>query len=62
VIFRALDALRVFDLIHARQQRVDFQETAQKMLRIPIATPVWLLRPGSSTVPAPVTLLKSTVP
>ncbi|EDT39869.1 hypothetical protein BamMEX5DRAFT_4349 [Burkholderia ambifaria MEX-5] len=34
----------------------------QKILRRPIAMPVWLLRPGSSTFAAPFVLLKSTVP
>src|SRR5690349_21974454 len=34
----------------------------QKMVRRPSDTPVWFDVPGSSTVAAPVTLLKSTVP
>ncbi|AZQ52814.1 hypothetical protein D5R55_16610 [Burkholderia cenocepacia] len=37
-------------------------DVRQKILRRPIAMPVWLLRPGSSTFAAPFVLLKSTVP
>ncbi|QDW52011.1 hypothetical protein FFI87_015845 [Burkholderia sp. KBS0801] len=39
-----------------------FSDFLQKILRRPIAMPVWLLRPGSSTFAAPFVLLKSTVP
>lgn len=42
-----------------RRMHADFR---QKILRRPIAMPVWLLRPGSSTFAAPFVLLKSTVP
>ncbi len=43
----------------SRRVRFDFR---QKILRRPIAMPVWLLRPGSSTFAAPFVLLKSMVP
>lgn len=51
----------LFDARQAKPARV-FSDFRQKILRRPIAMPVWLLRPGSSTFAAPFVLLKSTVP
>ncbi len=52
----------LFDARRAEARARVLSDFRQKILRRPIAMPVWLLRPGSSTFAAPFVLLKSTVP